>query len=142
MFVICLNCDSKNKIGKPIKIYLNLFINTSLNHMPTRSRLISQSENKLISHNEQLFNATDLSPIIFGVILPPNLRGKNSTNSQINLGTLDENKNSKVCTIKISLNSGASVLIVRKDVLYEHHRIFQDKKNKCLSMAGIFNTNL
>ena len=43
----------------------------------------------------------DLSPITFGVILSPKLRGKISTNSQINPATSDENKNSKVCTIKI-----------------------------------------
>ena len=57
----------------------------------------------LISNSEQLFNSTDLSPITFGVILPPKLRGKISTNSQINPTTLDENKNSKICTIKIFL---------------------------------------
>ena len=43
----------------------------------------------------------DLLTIIFGVILPPKPRGKNSTNSQINPGTKDKNKNSKVHTIKI-----------------------------------------
>ena len=37
----------------------------------------------------------------FGVIFPPNPRGKNSTNSQINSGILDETKNSKEYTIKI-----------------------------------------
>ena len=70
--VICLNCDSENKIGKPIKNYLDLFINTSLNHMSIRSRLVSQPKNKLFFYSEQLFNDTDLSPISFGVILPPN----------------------------------------------------------------------
>ena len=41
LFVICLNCDSENKIGKPSKTYLDLFINTSLNLTSTRSRLVS-----------------------------------------------------------------------------------------------------
>ena len=81
-FVTCLNHDSKNKIGKPIKNYLDLFINTSVNHMSNRSRLVSQLNNEFISNSEQLFNATDLSPITFGVILPPKLRNKISTNSQ------------------------------------------------------------
>ena len=66
---------------------MNHFIITSLNHMSTRSCLVSQHKNKLISNNEQLFNATDLSPIISGVILSPNSCGKNQTNSQINPGT-------------------------------------------------------
>ena len=62
-------------------------------------------------------------PLNFGVILPANPRGKNTTTSQINPGTSDENNNSKVCTIKILLDSTASASIVRKDVLYEHHKI-------------------
>ena len=44
---------------------MDLFINTSLNHMSTRSCLVSDPNNKLISNNEQLFNATDLLPIAF-----------------------------------------------------------------------------
>ena len=72
---------SKNKIGKPIKNYLDLFLNSSLNHMSIRSRLVSQPKNKLISNGEQLFNATNLLPITVGVILPPKLHGKISTNS-------------------------------------------------------------
>ena len=68
--------------------------------MSIRSCFVSQPNNKLISNSEQLFNATNLSPISFGAILPPNLRRKISTNSQINPGTLDENKNSKVCTFQ------------------------------------------
>ena len=82
----------------------------------------------------------DLSPITFGVILSPKLRGKNSTNSQINPGTTDENKNSKVRTIKILLDSGACASIVCKDVLYERHKILKDKKNKWSTMTGTFNT--
>ena len=38
-------------------------------------------------------------------------------------GTSNENKNSKVHTIKILLDSTAGVLIVHKDVLYKRHRI-------------------
>jgi len=119
---------------------LDLFINNSLNHVSIRSRLVSQPKNKLISNNEQLFNATDLSPITFGIISSPKPRGKNSTNSQINPGSSDENKNSKVRTIKILLDSGASASIVRKDVLHVRHKILKDKKNKWSTMAGTFNT--
>ena len=72
------------------------------------SCLISQPNKKLISNTEQLLDATVLSSITFGVILPPNQRGKISTNSQINLGTSDENWNSKVHTFKILLDRGAS----------------------------------
>ena len=83
----------------------------------------------------------DLLPITFGIILSSNPRGKNSTNSQINPGTLDENKNSKVRTIKILLDSGANASIVRKDVLHMHHKILKDKINKWSTMAGTFNTS-
>ena len=62
--------------------------------------------------------------LLFGVNLPPNPRSKKSTNSQINPGTSDENRNSKVRTIKIILDSGASALIICKDAFYERHRIF------------------
>ena len=47
LFVSCLNDNSENKIGKPIKNYLNLFINTNLNHMSIRSHLVSQRNQKL-----------------------------------------------------------------------------------------------
>ena len=86
--------------------------------MSFRSRLVSQPKNKLFSNNEQLLNATDLSPITFVVIIPPKLRGKISTISQNYSVNSDENKNSKVCTIKILLHSGAIASIVHKDVLY------------------------
>ena len=93
LFVICLNSDSENKIGKPIKNYLDLFINTSLNHMSFRSRLVSPTKNnKSISNSEQLLNATDLSPITLGVILPPKLCSKISTNSQDKPGLSGENR--------------------------------------------------
>ena len=97
--------------------------------MSITSRLVSQPNKKLISNSEQLFHATDLLPITFSVILPPYPSSKNSTNSQINLGTSDKNKNSKVHIIKILLDSGASVLIVRESVLYERHKIVKDIKN-------------
>ena len=109
--------------------------------MSIRSRLVSQPRNKSISNSEQLCNAMDLAPIMFGVILPPNPRGKNSTNSQINLRTMDENNNTKIWNRKILLDSGASGLIIRKrDILYERHRIFKGKKNKCSNMAGTYNS--
>ena len=79
--------------------------------MPIRSCYVSQPKSKLISNSEQLFNAMDLLPIIFGLILLPNPHSKNSANSQINQGTTDENTNSKACTIKILLDIGASASI-------------------------------
>ena len=108
--------------------------------MSIRSRLVSQPKKKLISNSEQLYNTTDLSPISCGVILPPNLQGKNSTNSQIIPVKLNENKNSKVRTIKILLDSGASASIVCIDVLYEGQKILKDKKSKWSNMAGTFDT--
>ena len=77
-----------------------------------RSCLVSHPNNRLILNNEQLFNATDLSPITFSMILSLNPCGKNLTNSQIIPVTTDENKESKVHTIKILLDSGESVAIV------------------------------
>ena len=52
--------------------------------MSIRSCLVSQPNKKLNTNSEQSINATDLSTITFGVNLPPKLRGKISTNSQIN----------------------------------------------------------
>ena len=69
--------------------------------MSIRFRLVSQLKNKLNSNSEQSIHAVYLSPITFGVNLPPKLRGENSTNSQTYPGTTDENKSSKVCMIKI-----------------------------------------
>ena len=63
LFVTCFNCDSKYKIEKTIKNYIDLFINTSVNHMSIRSHLVSQPKNKLISNNKRFFNATDLMPM-------------------------------------------------------------------------------
>ena len=74
------------------------------------------------------------------MILPSNPCGKNPTNSQINQETADENKYSKARTIKILLDNSASVSIVHKDVLYKHHRVFKDKKNKWSTMAETLNT--
>ena len=98
--------------------------------MSIRSCLVNQPYCKLISNNEQLFNATDLSPISLGTILSPNPCGKISTNSQLNPGTTDEDKNSKERTIKILLDSGASESIVSKNFLHERHKILKEKKNK------------
>ena len=48
LFVTCLNNDnSENKIGKLIKKFSDLFINTSLNHVSIRSRLVSQPNKKI-----------------------------------------------------------------------------------------------
>ena len=98
--------------------------------MSVTSRLVRQPKIKLTANTEQLFNDTESSPITFGVILPPKLCGKISTNSQNNPITLDENKNSKVHTTKILLDSGASASVVPKGVLYKRYEIFKDKKNK------------
>ena len=78
---------------------------------------------------------------IYHLILPPNPRSKNLTNSQIHTKPSDENKNSKVRTIEILLDSGASALIVPKDVFYERHKILKDKKNKWSTMAGTLDTS-
>ena len=92
--------------------------------MSIRFRLVSQMKNKFISNSEQLFNATDLSPITLGSILPLNPRGKISTISLNNQETMDENQNLKLHTIKILLDINASTQITRKDILYE--RILKD----------------
>ena len=90
----------------------------------------------------QSFNTTDLLLIAFGVILSSKSRGKISANSQNNHVALNKNRNSKVPTIKILLDSGASVSIVRKDLLHERHNILIDKKNKWSTMAATFNTTV
>ena len=51
--VTCLNCNRENKIRKPIKDYLDLFINTSLNHMSLRSHLVSQL-NEILKQNSKI----------------------------------------------------------------------------------------
>ena len=56
------------------------------------------------------------------------------------LKIIHENKNSKVHTIKILLDSGAIASIIRKDVLYKCHKILKDKKNKWSATTGTFNT--
>ena len=81
LFVTWLNNDSEHKIGKSIKNYLDLFINTSLNHMSIRTCFVSQPNKNLKLNSDQLFYATDLSPITFGIILPLKVRGKISTSS-------------------------------------------------------------
>ena len=86
---------------------------------------MSQPHNELISNNEQLFNATGLLPITFGIILSQNPRGNISTNSQISQGTTDENHNSKVYATKILC---ASASILRKDVLRYRQRILKVRK--------------
>ena len=67
LLVICLNCDSKNKIAKPIKNYLDILINTSLNHMSIRSRFVSQpNNNKWISivSNYSMLRTYRLLPLV------------------------------------------------------------------------------
>ena len=126
LLVKCLNCNRKTKIEKPIKNHLDLFINTRLNHI--RSRLVKQPNKKLNSNSDQSIDSTDLSPITFGIILPSKLRGKISTNSQINPITSDKNRNYKVRIINILLDSSATASIVRKDVLYKCHKILKTKR--------------
>ena len=70
LFVTCLNDNSENKISKPNKNCLDLFINTSSNHMSITSLVVSQPKSKLNSNDEQWFNVQDFSPPTRGVILP------------------------------------------------------------------------
>ena len=42
--------------------------------------------------------------------------------------------------INILLDSGASALIIHKDVSYNRQQILKDKKSKWSTMAGTFNT--
>ena len=44
--------------------------------MSIRSRLVSQSNKKLKRNSEKSINSTNISPITFGVVLPPKLRSK------------------------------------------------------------------
>ena len=60
--------------------------------MSIRSCLDNSFINDMNLNNKQLINATDLSPTTFGLILPPNPCGENSTSSQTNPGTIDEFK--------------------------------------------------
>ena len=70
----------------------------------------------------------------------PSPNYKHLTYFQINLGTADENKNSKVCIIKILLDGGTSVSTVPKDILHESFRILKQKTNKLPTMTVTFNT--
>ena len=67
-------------------------------------------------------------PKTFGTILSSKVRSKIPTNSQINPRTTDENKNSKVPTIKIILDSSAGAPIIQKYVLHKPHKIITEKK--------------
>ena len=124
--MIFLNHDSKIKIDKPIINYLDLLICTSLNQISIRSRLVSQPKTKSISNNEQIFNVMDLLPSTFLIIVTSDEFGENPINSQIQLGTMDEDRKSNVLTIKISLDSGASASTVRRNVLHRRRKIFKD----------------
>ena len=84
-------------------------------------------------------NATDLLPITFNITLPPNPRVKITTNSQISPKTKDDNKNSKVPTMKIFLDSNASASTVRKDVLKKR---LKDRNSKWSTMTATSNTTL
>ena len=107
--------------------------------MSIRYRLVSQSNRKSKLNSEQLFDSTDLSPVTFGAILSPKLRGKFQQILKLFRLIRMRIKNYKVRTINILLDIGASASIVHKDVLYERHKIFKDKKNKWSTMAGAFN---
>ena len=92
------------------------------------SCLKSQSKNNLIPNNEQLFYATNLLPITFGIILSSNQRNTKIKNSQNSPGTMDINKFQKVHTIKILLDSGDSASIVHKDVPHNIVRFINVKR--------------
>ena len=79
-------------------------------------------------------------PITSGIILYPNPCSETSTNSQINLGTTNENKKSKVGAIKIWLNSDASASIVHIDIQHKRNQILKDKKNNWSTIAEFLNT--
>ena len=79
----------------------------------------------------------DLSPIIFGIILSSKNKVNNLGRSQNNFRSPGEN--TKVHTIKILLDSGASDLIVRKNVLSKYHNILKNKTSNWSTMAGMFN---
>ena len=81
-------------IRKPIKSYLDLFVNTSLNHLSIKSCLVSQPNNKLKLNNKELLNATDLLPITFIIIFDPKIHGKKLSKFLIKFRNL--NKISKV----------------------------------------------
>ena len=66
-------------------------------------------------------------PRIYCLYLLVYPRGKMATNSQINLGIPDANKNSHVLTIKILLDIGDSTSIVSRDSLHERHRIIKNR---------------
>ena len=105
---------------------MDLLICTSLNQISIRSRLVSQPKTKSISNNEQIFNVMDLLPSTFLIIVTSDEFGENPINSQIQLGTMDEDRKSNVLTIKISLDSGASASTVRRNVLHRRRKIFKD----------------
>ena len=65
-------------------------------------------------------------------------RRENSTNSHINPGTTDKNRNSKTNNIKIMSNSSASVATVCTCILHKNAEL--SKKNKQNTMAETFNT--
>ena len=98
--------------------------------MSTRSCIVSQHNNGIISNSEQLFDVTDLLPFTYGIILSPNLCSKISANSQINLGTSDENNNSREHNIKIFLDSCASASTAHRIILHKGHKILKEKKHK------------
>ena len=80
-----------------------------------------------------------LSHMTFRITLYKKINAKNPAKIQNNFG--NSNKNSKVCTIKILLDSGASASIVCKDVLSKRHKIHKNKRSKWSNMAGMFNTS-
>ena len=71
------------------------------------------------------------------LILHPKLRGKISTNSQINPITLDENRKSQVRTIKILVENSAYASIIRKDVFTNVREFLKIKKIKSQLSQGI-----
>ena len=57
ILIICLdknNENNENKMGNPINYYLDAFITTCINHIPTRTCRVSQPINKLKFKNEQI----------------------------------------------------------------------------------------
>ena len=100
--------------------------------MSIRSHFVCQSNKILVLNNEQLFDVIYLSPLTFGMIVTTNIRGQDLTKSQINWGTTDENKNSKIFTIKILLDDSTSTSIICEDNLDKRLKILNQNKNSPL----------
>ena len=107
--------------------------------MSIRFHLVSQSNNKLISNNEQLFNVMNLPPVICHIIYLQMYVVRTQQILKL-IQELQMRKKSKVCTVKILLDSGASASNELNEILHERYKILKDKNIKWSNMTGILNT--